>query len=209
MDNVVHTFVVPTPTGAAHAVAAPSPNPRRAILLGLLQGGASQPVPMGRLAELAQLADRRAAGAELFRLQRDGWVSGELEPFAPPTGSPNESLPTLLAQLSECGRGILADDRGLCVANSGYAPEQARQLSALAQILHPAQQKVGHALSDSETAPLRMLIQGADAEHSLSIRQLYLGQRRFHLLLAGTNSSESPVFVLLIAVLARRYLGEV
>jgi hypothetical protein len=145
----------------------------------------------------------------LFRLQRDGWVSGELEPFAPPTEALQDSLPALLAELSECGRGILADEHGLCISSTGYQPEQARKLSALAQILYPAQQKVGSTLTETEGAPSRMLIQGADPEQSLSIRPLHLGQRRFHLLLAGTNPSESPVFVRLIAVLARRYLGEV
>ncbi len=209
MDNIVHTFVVPTPVGAAHAVATPLPNPRRAVILGLLQGGASQPVPLARLAELAGLANRKAAGAELFKLQRRGWLSGELEPFAPPTEPPGLSLPALLALLSDCGKGMLADEHGLCIAATGYPDARARRMCALAASAYPLQEGFRGELEDADTMPMTMVLEGVDPEHTITTRTFYLGRRRFHLLVAGPNQIESPAFVRLIAVLARRYLGEV
>lgn len=209
MDNIVHTFVVPTPIGTAHAVATPMPNPRRAVILGLLQGGASQPVPLARLAELAGLADRKAAGAELFKLQRRGWLSGELEPFAPPTEPLQQSLPALLTLLSDHDKGLLADENGLCIAATGYADAQARRMCALAASSYSVQERFREELEEADAMPLTMILEGIDPEHAITTKTFYVGRRRFHLLVTGDNKIESPAFVRLIAVLARRYLGEV
>jgi hypothetical protein len=208
MDNVVHTFVVPTPAGVANTVAAP-PDTRGTIVLGLLQGGASRPVPLERLAELAELPDRKAAGSILFQLQRLSWLSGELEPFAPPVEPLRQSLPALIALLSPLARGILADAQGLCIASTGYPEGMAHRLSALAAKTFPLIHEFRETGEESASTPAAMTLEGLDPDCAVSVRPLYVGRHLFHLLLAGRANPDSPAFVHLIAVLARRYLGEV
>lgn len=208
MDNVVHTFVVPTAAGVIQAVAAPG-DTRSTVVLGLLQGGASRPIPLERLAKRANLADRKAVGSILFQLQRLAWVSGDLQPFAPPVEPPGESLPSLISLLSPLGKGVLADAQGFCVATAGYPESQARRLCALATKAFPLMLQFRDELEKPGPGPTGLVLGGLDPHCTVTVRPVHVGERLFHLLLAGEADLDSPAFVHLIAVLARRYLGEV
>lgn len=209
MDNAASAYLVPTCSGAEFAVASAAADARRAILSGLLRGAAGRPVPLARLAELAGMPDRKSVGTLLFKMQREGWLSGDVEPLRPPVDALADALPPLLAALSPHGRAVLAEGSGLCFASSGFVHPLDQQLAALAAGLYPLTRRCERDLG--ATLPLaqpRWHLQDGAREAHLSVRTLHVGRHLFHLVLAGTPVADSVAFVHLVALLSRRYLGE-
>jgi hypothetical protein len=209
MDTAISAYLVPTAAGARFAVAAARQDARRTILLGLLRGAASRPVPLTRLAELAGMPDRKAVGGLLFKMQRAGWLSGDVEPMRLPRAPLAEALPALLAALAPCGRAVLAAHDGLCVAWTGFERTAADRLAAVSAGLFPIARNFEER-HDAETGapPASWTLCDTEREARLTIRPLYIGPRPFHLALAGGPDTDDDAFVQLIALLSRRYLGE-
>jgi hypothetical protein len=209
MDNTVNAYLVPTVSGTEFAVASGAADARRAILLGLLRGAASRPVPLARLAELAEIPDRKSVGALLFKMQREGWLSGDVDPLRFPDNALAEALPPLLATLSLHGKAVLADNNGLCIAFAGFERPVADELAALGAGLFPLTRRFQRDLGAAiPLARATWSLQDGDCEVRLSVRPLHIGRHLFHLIQAGTPVTGSDAFLHLVALLSRRYLGE-
>jgi hypothetical protein len=194
-------FLVPTPLGAGYATSSDDPEPRRRVLLALLRGGANRPAPLGEIAQLAGLADRRAAAVLMFGMQREGWVSGDVAPLATPHGPTVMLLPQLLAQVCADGVAVLADASGLCVAFSGVSRDQAEALSAHVASLDPRLRRMA---DDKDGWGLAA---GKSGER-LAVRPLCVDRFRFLLVLGSGARTDSESYIHLVAVLARHCLGE-
>lgn len=205
MENVVRTFLVPTAAGAWFASASAEADPRRTMLWGLLRGAAAEPSPLTRLCELADMPDRKAAGSLIFKMQREGWLSSEVEPFRFDNAPLDESLAALLPALSAGGGAVLADAAGLCIASAGFPADAARRLSACGAGLLPYIARSGNDVIQNTSTALALL-DGELGVH-IVVRPLCLGRHRLHLTLAGGPAVNSDAIVRLTARLGRRYLG--
>jgi hypothetical protein len=207
MDNTIGAFLVPTPAGVDHAVAAREPDPRRSALSGLLRGAASRPMPLALLGELTGLSDRKALGALLYRMQREGWVQGEMEPLTLPPAPLDTAVAQLLAELSSEGTVVLSDSLGLCFACAGLARADADDLAALGAGVYPLARRCRIGLAkDSASAPAWGLLK-PEGGICFTLRPLHIGRHLFHLIVGGAVNLRSQSFVRLVALLSRRYLG--
>ncbi len=206
--NPIPAYLVPTPAGVGFALGAPDPDPARLVLNALLRGGSSRPMPLAMLAEVSGIGDRKSLGAILFALQRDGKLSGDVEPLAVAREPLGDAVPPLLEAMSTDGRGVLADDHGLCYAFAGYSCDEAQRLAACApsawQLLRRHREHVIGA-ANRETYTLALLDETAGAR--LIIRPLFVGEQVFHLCLSGLAHPNSPALTKLGALLLRRYVG--
>ncbi len=204
MESVVHTFLVPTAAGAWFASASAEADPRRAMLWGLLRGAAGEPSPLTRLCEFAGMPDRKTAGSLIFKMQREGWVSSEVEPFRFDDMPLDESLATLLPALSAEGGAVLADAAGLCIASTGFPADVARRLSAHGAGLLPYIAHLGNAVMPNTGTTLALL--DSQLGVRIVVRPFCLGRHRLHLMLAG-GPADGDAVVRFTALLGRRYLG--
>jgi hypothetical protein len=206
--DAIPAYLVPTPAGARFAVCAREPDPRRLVLSALLRGGSSRPMPLAMLAEISGLGDRKALGAVLYQLQRENWLTGEVEPLTVAREPLGEVVPPLLQALSASGQGVLADDCGLCYAYSGYAREDADRLAAFSTGLYPLwrlYRELPEAAGPGETSAWALV--NGQGETRLTICPVFVGDQVLHMTLAGTTQLDSPAFVKLAALLLRRYVG--
>ncbi len=208
--DVIRAYLVPSGTGAEFACASNRPDVRRNILWGLLRGAAGRPVPLARLAEWTGIADRREIRTLLFRLQRDGWLNGDVEPFTMPNDPFDEVLSSTLGEVSGEQATVLANAWGLTVAHAACTHEQAQRLALAAASLSPLVRTTGR---DATESALARIVQGfRDREgDEFVVRPLYLENMAFFLVLPhGREHGEeqSTAFVRLMALLSRRYMGE-
>jgi hypothetical protein len=209
MDTTIAAYLVPTSSGAEYALASSRPDARRAILSGLLRGAASRPVPLGKLAELAGITDRKEAGGLLFRMQREGWLSGDVEPLRLPNTPLAEAVPGFLSTLSTLGMAVLADGDGMCFGYAGLERGTAEKIAAFSAGLYPITRRFENDLgSDAFLHHNLITTQNARQEVRFSVRALHVGRHLFHLTLAGAPAPGGDAFVQLAATLSHRYLGE-
>lgn len=142
-------------------------------------------------------------------MQRDGWLNGDIEPFAMPSGPYDDVLTNLLQAVAGGGTAVLANGWGLTVAHAG-CNAQAQRLALAAAALSPLVRTTGHDTTESALAQIVQSVRDRDGEE-FAIRPLYLRQVGFYLVMprrpGGTVEERSVGFVRLMALLARRYLG--
>jgi hypothetical protein len=206
-NETIPAYLVPTPVGARYVLGGRDADPRRLVLSALLRGGSSRPMPLTMLAGISGLPDRKALGAVLFQLQRDHWLTGDVEPLTVAREPLGEVVPPLLHALSSNGHGVLADDNGLCYAYSGYTREEADRLAAFSTGLYPLW-RLYRELPEIVSQPLSAwnLVTG-DGETRLTVCPVFVGDQVLHMTLAGQIQFDSPAFVKLAALLLRRYVG--
>jgi hypothetical protein len=204
--DVVQAYLVPTPAGTWHAVATDEPDSQRQVLWGLLRGAASRPVPLAKLVEWTGLPDRKAIRTLLFKMQREGWLSGDVEPLALPSGPLAQSLTELLTMFSDCGRSLLGNDDGLCMAVAGFEHAEAERLAALSAGLYPLYRQ--HRRHGNDAGTILSWTLSDDEGGAVAVRSLHLGGRVFHLVVGGVPVWNAEAIVPCAALLSRRYLGE-
>lgn len=208
-SETIPAYLVPTPAGARFVLGTRETDSRRLVLSALLRGGSSRPMPLAMLAEISGVADRKALGAILYRLQRDQWITGDVEPLTVAREPLGEAVPPLLQVLSESGHGVLADGSGLCYAYSGYSRDDADRLAAFSSGLYPLW-RLYRELPESalrQDASAWTLVNCAGVTQ-LTICPVFVGDQLLHLTLAGKTNLESSAFVKLAALLLRRYVGQ-
>jgi len=207
-NETIPAYLVPTPAGARFVLGTRESDPRRLVLSALLRGGSSRPMPLAMLAEISAVADRKALGAILYRLQRDNWLTGDVEPLTVAREPLGEAVPPLLQALSKSGHGVLADDSGLCYAYSGYTREDADRLAAFSTGLYPLwrlYRELPEISAQQETSAWALVT--GSGETRLTVCPVFVGDQLLHLTLAGATDLDSPAFVKLAALLLRRYVG--
>lgn len=205
--NVVQAYLVPTPAGTWFAVAGNEKDPRRQVVHGLLRGAASRPVPLAKLVEWTGLPDRKAICTLLFKMQREGLLSGEVEPLVLPATSLAQSLEALLARLSDRGQALVSSEEGLCVAAAGFTHAESERLAALSAGLYPLYRQHRRHGSDAIGSVPSWTLSAADGG-TLTVRTLHPGERVFHLVVGGTPLWETEAIVPCAALISRRYIGE-
>jgi hypothetical protein len=208
--DVIRAYLVPSGAGAEFAAASHRRDARRGILWGLLRGAAGRPVPLTQLADWTGIDDRREIRTLLFRMQREGWLNGDVEPFTIPPGAYDDALAAMLQAVAGGGAAVLANAWGLTVAYAGCAQEQAQRLALAAASLSPLIRTTGHDATESALAQIVQSVRDRDGEE-FTIRPLYVQQMGFFLATprvpAGPVDDRAAAFVRLMALLGRRYLG--
>ncbi len=208
--DVIRAYLVPSGAGAEFACASNRHDVRRNILWGLLRGAAGRPVPLARLAEWTGIADRREIRTLLFRLQREGWLNGDLEPFTMPNDPYDEVLSSTLGEVSGGQAAVLANAWGLTVAHATCTREQAQRLALAAAALSPLVRTTGRDATESALAHIVQSFREREGDEFV-VRPIYLENMAFFLVLPSGrehNEESSAAFARLMALLSRRYLGE-
>lgn len=197
------TYLVPTTNGARYVVASNELNQRQKLLLCLLRGDSSE-----SLMNIVGLPDRKTLGALVFKMQHEGWLTGDIKPIRLPREPLSQSLLVLLESLSSQGKGMLADQFGCCIANTGYSKDEADKLAAFIAGLYPVNNRYQFETAAKEPGidsdkDLGLEISLKYGSTHLSIRHLHIGTRVFHLALAGEVQHEDNNFVNLVTRLIR------
>jgi len=194
-------YLIPRPRGVALAMRARANDGRRRLVLALLRGDVSIPAQLGEIGRLARLSDAQSVGAFLFRLQREEWVDGDVQPLRLPSAPLAEALPALLGELSTGRCAVLGTAEGLACARVGFEAGVADRIAALSADLGPLLDRV--ALEEGEAGASGVF--GLINRLRLTIMPLRLGARRFSLAVGDEPRLESDALVQLAALLARRY----
>jgi hypothetical protein len=208
--EVVRAYLVPSGPGAEFACASNRRDARRAVLWGLLRGAAGRPVPLARLAEWTGIGDRREIRALLLRLQREGLLNGDVEPFAMPDAAYDEVLVSTLGEVSAGRATVLADAWGLAVAHAACSRERARRLALAAASLSPLVRTTGRDATEAALTQIVQAIRDRDGDEFV-VCPIYLERMSFFLVLPrdlARGEERSSAFARLMALLGRRYLGE-
>ncbi|MGC8467907.1 MAG: roadblock/LC7 domain-containing protein [Acidithiobacillus sp.] len=199
-------FAEITPAGAFYAVSSPEPGGNRSILLNILREGSSAPFAVALAQRWTQLADEEDALRSVFRLQRLGLIRGNPEARQSPRGRLEDLLPPLLAQLSDHGKALLADENGFYLAAAGFPHESAEELAGLSADLISLQSRHGRLLRNNlrvNSESWALVDPAGNAE--LGFWPLFIGQQRFMLIIGGTPRLQDQSFVYLVQALDTRY----
>ena len=122
------------PAGAYYAVSNDTPSASRTLLYGLLRAEPSETISSEKILAWADTSDINTALNLLYRLQRLEFLYGDEEISTDDIHLTDEQLPTLLEQLSNSGKALLADENGLYFANANFHHEAAEELGLLASV---------------------------------------------------------------------------
>lgn len=200
-------YLYPTPAGAYYAVAFPETDKPRRFLLRLLQQAQTPPLTVPELQALMEVDDEEKALQLLLHCQKLGWVQGVDSPIASPNGALEEILPDLLANISESGKVLLADEQGFYLACSGFAHEVAEELSALsAELATVHQRRSGLLINNMGIASHAWAIVDAFGASQIGFWPMFIGTHRFVLAIAGAPHFNQAEFVSLAWALTTRYI---
>lgn len=201
--RAVQAILIPTPAGAWYALAPGAPDPRRSVLRHLLRNGARRAPSLEELCEWTQCPDSREARMLLFRMQRDGWLSGDVEPLPERRDAVGDRLAMLLEALSDRKQALLADDAGLCVAATGMEEAMAERLASLAPVMQELCRPF--AIDGTQEGQASYVSGGSASSPGWTLNVLDLGRLRLFLTVCGPSQRECEAVVELGALLLRRY----
>jgi hypothetical protein len=130
MDHYTLTgefYLHPTPAGAYYAASRPTRDPARLFLQRLLRESETPRLTADLVQDWMSMGQQDALEF-IYRLQSSGFVQGLPMHVEVPPDSIEAMLPPLLAQLSDEGKAILADKRGLYLGTAGFAHERHARL---------------------------------------------------------------------------------
>ena len=181
-----------TPAGAYYAVSSDTPSASRTLLYGLLRAEPSETISSEKILAWADTSDINTALNLLYRLQRLEFLYGDEEISTDDIHLTDEQLPTLLEQLSNSGKALLADENGLYFANANFHHEAAEELGLLVRNnLHINNSAWG--------------ICDPSGQSELTFFPLYIGMTKLILVIGGMPDLNKEAFVTLVKVLYHRY----
>ena len=199
-------FLYPTPVGAYYAVSSKEEDKSRKFLKSLLQQTKTQTLSIETLMDLMNEENEEKALELLNHCQNLGWVQGVKDIMDPPEGALEDILPTLLANMSEAGKVLLADDQGFYLACHGFPHEVAEELSALsAEIATVHQRRSGLLMNNMGLGSQAWAIVDAFGNSQTGFWPVFIGKTRFVIAISGIPSFNQPDFVKLIWALSIRY----
>ena len=169
-----------TPAGAYYAVSGDTPSASRTLLYGLLN--------------------------LLYRLQRLEFLYGDENVGTDDIHLTDEQLPDVLAPLSNSGKALLADEKGLYFANVGFHHEAAEELGLLASKV--AKMESDHQLLIRNNLHINNSAWGVcdpSGQSELTFFPLYIGSTKLILVIGGMPDLNKEAFVTLVKVLYHRY----
>ncbi len=201
-------FLHPTPAGAYYAASRPTREPARQFLQRLLRSPETPALSAALLCEWTGLPEHEALEF-LYRLQSSGFVQGLPMHVEVPQDSIENLLPPLLSQLSDEGRAILAEKRGLYLGTSGFTHEASEELAALGGDLAAVHERHSRLLHGN----LRLRSDGwgmvnAAGYSEMGFWPMYFGDDYFILIIGGMPRFNQEAFTSLMWTLGVRYGGQ-
>lgn len=198
-------YLHPTPAGAYYAVSRNTPEVARGLLQRLLQEPETPRLSAELLQEWTGLNEHDALEL-VYRLQASSLLQGLSQPQRVPHTSMETMLPPLLEKLSDEGRAVLAERRGLQLGATGFAHEVVEELAALGAELAGLQQRHAGLLANN----LRVRAEGwgmvsASGYCEIGFWPMYLGDEYFTLVVSGLPQFNQDAFTQLAWVLGVRY----
>jgi hypothetical protein len=199
-------FIYPTSSGAYYAISSPESDKPRRFLQKLLQQKQTPALSLEQLPVLTEDNDNRKSLELLHHCQKLGWIQGLNQPLRSPEGALEDILPTLLGQISETGKVLLADEQGFYLATSGFPHEVAEELSGLSAelaIIH--QRRSGLLVNNMGLDSHAWAIVNAFGNSQIGFWPVFIGGHRFVIAISGIPHFNQPEFVSLIWALSNRY----
>jgi hypothetical protein len=203
VDNI---YLSPTPAGAYYCVSGESDTPSRNLLQVLMQKRLPPALSVHALQSWTGIDDDEEILALLYRMQSLGWLEGQKHQQSAPDGSLEDVLPDLLADLSDSGKVLLADEQGFYLCSQGFPHETAEELSALSADLSSLYQRHQGLLQNNlslETSAWALV--DAAGNGQIGFWPLWVGTHRFVLVIKGVPLLNQPALMKLIWVLSIRY----
>lgn len=198
-------YLHPTPAGAYYAASRPTPEPARAFLQRLIREPETPRLTTELLMQWTGQGEQDALEF-VYRLQSSGFVQGLPVRVAVPPERIEALLPPLLAQLSDEGRAILAEKRGLYLGTAGFAHETSEELAALGADLatvHERHSKLLHGNMRLRSDGWGMV--NASGYSEIGFWPLYFGEDYFILVVGGLPRFNQEAFTTLLWTLGVRY----
>ena len=200
-------FLHPTPAGAYYAASRPERDPARTFLQRLMREQQTPRLSTALVQDWMSLGEQDALEF-IYRLQSSGFIQGLPVQVEVPPDRIESLLPPILSQLSDEGRAILAEKRGLYLATAGFAHEQSEELAALGADLANVQERHAKLLHGN----MRLRSDGwglvnASGYCDIGFWPLYLGTEYFILVVGGMPHFNQEAFTTLIWTLGVRYGG--
>jgi hypothetical protein len=210
MDHYTLTgeyYLHPTPAGAYYAASRPDRDPARSFLQRLLREPATPRLSPALIAQWTGLSEHDALEF-VYRMQSSGFIQGLPVQVEVPPERIEALLPPVLAQLSDEGKAILAEKRGLYLGTAGFAHEQSEELAALGADLASVQERHAQLLHGN----MRLRGDGwgfmnAGGYSELGFWPLYFGDDYFILVVGGQPRFNQEAYTTLIWTLGVRYGG--
>ena len=180
-----------TPAGAYYAVSGDTPSASRTLLYGLLRAEPTEAISSEKILAWTDTSDINTALNLLYRLQRLEFLYGD---------------ENVLAPLSNSGRALLADEKGLYFANVGFHHEAAEELGLLASKV--AKMESDHQLLIRNNLHINNSAWGVcdpSGQSELTFFPLYIGSTKLILVIGGMPDLNKEAFVTLVKVLYHRY----
>jgi len=199
-------YVLPTPAGAYFAVSSGVREPLREMLRSLLSLTVTPKLSASLLQDLAEPESENDALDIAFRMQKLGWLQGVETPLNCPDQPLEDILPTLLSQLCDSGKALLADSHGFFLGTSGFPHEVAEELSALsAELSEVYDKRVGLLSNNLGLQSSAWAMVDASGCSQIGFWPLYIGDNKFVLVMSGLPKLNQPAFLDLIWTLSMRY----
>lgn len=199
-------FIYPTPLGAYYAISSTAQNKSRSFLNRLLQQPETPVLGSDTLMKLMDTEDQEKSLELLNRCQKIGWIQGIKYTIKAPEGVLEEILPLLLANCSETGKVLLADEHGFYLSSSGFPHEVAIELSVLsAEIATMHNKRIGLLENNLGIGSHAWSIVDAFGGSNTGFWPLHIGNHRFVIVISGIPHFNQADFVTLIWALNARY----
>ncbi len=198
-------YLHPTPAGAYYAACRPTAEPARTFLQRLMREPETPQLTTSLVRHWTGL-DEQDALEFIYRLQSSGFVQGLPVRVEVPPDRIEALLPPLLAQLSDEGRAILAEKRGLYLGTAGCAHETSEEPAALGADLangHERHSKLLHGNLRLRSDGWGMVNAGGASE--IGFWPLYFGEEYFILVVGGMPRFNQEAFTTLLWTLGVRY----
>lgn len=194
-----------TPAGTYYAVQDNAEEPGRLFLHRLLQEAATPLFTVDVACELSGYRKKRALEF-VHWMQEAGMILGQEHSESAPEETLERLLPKLLRTLSDEGKAILAESRGLYLGSAGFTHEAAEELAALSANLTAVYARHKELLHGNLGYRQRAWgLVDASGNSEVGFWPLYIGQNRFTLIIGGIPQFNQPDFKRLVWALEMRY----
>ena len=194
-----------TPGGVYYAVQDNVPEAGRDFLHKLLQRQQTPLFNTDVACELSSLKKKRALEF-VHWLQEAGLVIGLEHSEQAPQETLERLLPQLLRTLSDEGKAVLAESRGLYLGSAGFPHEAAEELAALSANLTAVYARHKELLQGNLGYRQRAWgLIDASGNSEVGFWPIYIGKNRFTLIVGGIPQLNQPAFKQLVWALEMRY----
>ncbi|WML92386.1 hypothetical protein [Thiothrix lacustris] len=194
-----------TPAGTYYAVQDNAEESGRLFLHRLLQEAVTPLFTVDVACELSGYKKKRALEF-VHWMQEAGLIVGQESSETAPTETLERLLPKLLRTLSDEGKAILAESRGLYLGSAGFTHEAAEELAALSANLTTVYTRHKELLHGNLGYRQRAWgLVDASGNSEVGFWPLYIGQNRFTLIIGGIPQFNQPDFKRLVWALEMRY----